>query len=113
MSAVVVKANKIVALNRQSPCLSGEYSQNLCRPGDSTCVPCNTRLPSCVGLPDGHVAVPGREYSDTYLDCKQNRTLSVNKCPSGFFDAGLHMCVTKINSGNVNRYAYKSHDLAS
>lgn len=77
----------------------GEYSQNLCPRGDTSCPPCNTRLPSCIGLPDGQMAVPGREYTDIYVDCKQNRTMSVNHCSSGFFDPGLHICVTKINSG--------------
>ncbi|KAL4228860.1 hypothetical protein ACF0H5_011900 [Mactra antiquata] len=89
----------------QAPC---EYSQNLCPLGDTTCVSCNTRLPSCIGLPDGLMAVPGREYTDIYVECKHNRTLAVKHCSNGFFDPGLHICVTKINSANIAPYCQRN-----
>ncbi|XP_052252891.1 uncharacterized protein LOC127859481 isoform X4 [Dreissena polymorpha] len=80
----------------QAPC---EYTQNQCAPGDATCEPCQDRLPSCVGLGEGDRGVPGREYTSLYVSCHLNRTLDVKHCQQGFFDAGLHMCVTQINSG--------------
>ena len=77
----------------------GEYNQNQCQQGDATCTSCPSRLPSCVGLPDGLVAVPGQEYTSNYLECNLNRTLQVKHCDTGFFDSALHICVNKINSG--------------
>ncbi|XP_052252894.1 uncharacterized protein LOC127859481 isoform X5 [Dreissena polymorpha] len=89
----------------QAPC---EYTQNQCAPGDATCEPCQDRLPSCVGLGEGDRGVPGREYTSLYVSCHLNRTLDVKHCQQGFFDAGLHMCVTQINSANIGPYCQRN-----
>ena len=67
--------------------------------GDIGCVPCEERQPSCVGLADRYNAIPGKEYTAFYVDCYLNRTMTVKKCDTGFFDPDLRMCLQEINSG--------------
>lgn len=80
--------------------VSGEYEQNLCKPNDVNCIPCNSRLPSCVGLPDGVNYYPGKLWTDSYVKCFRNRTISVEKCPSGYFHPRKHLCVKTVDRGN-------------
>ena len=62
--------------------ITGEYDQNLCPNGNSTCQKCPERLPSCIGLPDGDNPIPTHEWTSRYITCYKNRTLlPVHKCP--------------------------------
>lgn len=62
---------------------TGEYDQNKCNQGNSTCQKCPDRLPSCVGLPDGDNPIPNKIWTADYVTCYKNRTiLPLHKCPS-------------------------------
>ena len=78
--------------------VSGEYSQNQCAVGDPLCDPCPERLPSCIGKTDGAKPFTGREWTDNYMECYKNRTMALNKCPTGsVFDIYEASCVSKID----------------
>lgn len=72
----------------------GEYTQNLCNHGDSTCQPCPNRLPSCRGVPDGDHIFPNKLWEPDYITCFKNRTIAVNRCPVGqIFHPVQHKCL--------------------
>ena len=84
--------------------ISGEYDQNICSPGNSSCVPCKERLPSCIGKPDGAHAFTGLEWTDNYITCFKNRTVGIDKCPTAsYFDPRNNGCVSKLNVGKCRR----------
>lgn len=78
----------------------GEYSQNLCRQGDTTCKPCPERHPSCVGLPDGRNAM--LPWTDHYVVCLKNRTVSTGRCASGVFNPVERLCIVNLHPGILN-----------
>nr|XP_022322146.1 uncharacterized protein LOC111123822 isoform X3 [Crassostrea virginica] len=82
----------------QAPC---EYHQNLCSASNSSCQPCSERLPSCVGLSNGQNPMPGRAWSSNFVDCLDNRTLTVNNCKNGWFHPVQRKCVSQIYPGDV------------
>ncbi|KAJ8316013.1 hypothetical protein KUTeg_006027 [Tegillarca granosa] len=67
------------------------------------CKPCVDRFPSCVGLVDGHQGFPNRGVTALYIVCKDNRTISIEKCPetiyNDVYDPYLRHCTSQINSG--------------
>lgn len=87
--------------------ISGEYYQTRCRRGDPTCTPCEERLPSCIGLPDGANAFPNRPNSEYYVKCFQNRTVAVEVCQVSLFDEATRAC-----SNNIDPSKYKNNDHA-
>lgn len=72
---------------------------NLCALSDQHCLPCPTRLPSCVGLSNGQNAIPTQIWSSRYLRCLNNRTIGVESCPSGWFNPVQRQCVNMIHPG--------------
>ena len=82
--------------------MTGEYKQNLCIPGNRSCLPCAERLPSCVGLPNGQNAIVGDIWSGRYVKCLNNRTMVVGTCPQGWFHPVQRICVTMIHPGNLS-----------
>ena len=79
----------------------GEYEQNLC--SGTSCQPCPSRLPSCVGIPDGDRPFPAHLWTDQYITCLSNRTIAVRHCPSGsVFDPARLQCVNRIEQGLLN-----------
>lgn len=71
----------------------GQYLQNQCPAGDDGCLPCPTRLPSCLTLPDGANPFPNPDKSSGYFICDQNRTIAIKTCSVGFFDTTSRQCV--------------------
>ena len=65
---------------------------NRCQPTDLSCVPCPQRLASCVGLPNGPNAIEGKQYSEEFVQCKQNRTMGTDRCDQGVFDPSSRQC---------------------
>ncbi|XP_071175832.1 uncharacterized protein [Mytilus edulis] len=92
----------------QEPLAPCEYEQNLCKPNDANCKPCSSRLPSCVGLPDGVNYFPGKLWTDSYIRCFRNRTISVEKCPDGYFHPRQHLCVKTVDRVDIPDYC-QSH----
>ncbi|XP_062614312.1 uncharacterized protein LOC134276046 [Saccostrea cucullata] len=80
----------------QSPC---EYRQNLCSSKGMDCVPCSTRLPSCVGQPDGFNSFAGALWTVKYILCFRNRTIEVNSCKSGVFNPVKRECDSRLRPG--------------
>lgn len=80
---------------------SGQYFQNICPAGNTSCTPCADRKPSCVGQPDGNNAVPGKAWSQDFMTCSKDRTLSTPTCPVGQFDPSKRSCISTINPGNL------------
>ena len=77
---------------------SGEYFQTRCRKGDPSCTPCEERLPSCIGLPEGANAFPNRRNSEFYVKCLQNRTVAVEVCQVSLFDETTRACSNNIDT---------------
>lgn len=73
--------------------ISGEYLQNLCSGTDPNCIECVERLPSCRELTDGNNPIATKLWSQSYLVCHKNRTISVDKCTTGVFDPYKKQCV--------------------
>jgi hypothetical protein len=63
------------------------------------CMPCTQRLYSCKGLPDGDNGIPGHRWSDQYVTCYRNRTITIHKCTTGMFDPINKVCDNKIDKG--------------
>lgn len=80
---------------------TGEYRKNLCSNKDKNCVPCPTRLPSCVGLPDGLNSVTGAQWTDKYILCYRNRTIEVNTCKQGVFNPMKRLCDDHVRPGKI------------
>ena len=78
---------------------AGEYQQNSCSFGDVTCIPCKERLPSCHGLSDGNHPIPWSFWSQDYITCYWNRTISVGHCEKGIFDPNRRVCILEIPTG--------------
>ncbi|KAK3583066.1 hypothetical protein CHS0354_004011 [Potamilus streckersoni] len=74
------------------PICAGDYIQFNCSLTDKNCLPCRERLPSCSGLPDGKKGFLSRSASPEYIECFQNRTISVGKCWSGDYDEEHRQC---------------------
>ncbi|XP_062572686.1 uncharacterized protein LOC134234627, partial [Saccostrea cucullata] len=85
----------------QAPC---EYQQNLCSYSDPNCLPCPSRLPSCIGHLDGERAFPGHLWTAWYIECFKNRTIRVGNCGRGVFDPIHGDCVADVDKSNINRY---------
>ena len=81
---------------------TGDYLGNQCaaQPG-TPCIPCRERLPSCVGRPNGRNYFPGRELTENYIQCLDNRTLRVGSCAEGYYDPGRGSCRTEIGAGKL------------
>ena len=81
--------------------ISGQYYQTRCRKGDPQCTPCEERLPSCIGMPDGANGFPSRRNSEYYVKCFMNRTVAVEVCQVSLFDEATRACSNKINPGKI------------
>ncbi|KAJ8316009.1 hypothetical protein KUTeg_006023 [Tegillarca granosa] len=81
----------------------GEYDQNHCVSSDTHCEPCNKRLPTCVGLPDGSHTFPQREWTSDYIKCYRNRTVSLNKCNHGYFHPRIKVCTSMVEKGEYEQ----------
>ncbi|KAL3884669.1 hypothetical protein ACJMK2_024787, partial [Sinanodonta woodiana] len=92
----------------QAPC---EYQQNVCNGKDPTCSPCPDNHSSCVGQPDGSNPFIGREWSDDFVTCFQNRTMETKKCAVGYFHPVLRKCQDKVTQGTIPDYC-KAHPTA-
>ena len=73
--------------------IAGDYEQYKCNPRDPTCSPCEQRMPSCSGLPDGKNAYPNTVISHEYIVCEKGRTVEVGGCLAGYFDPLERDCV--------------------
>lgn len=82
----------------------GDYLQNHCPKGRQNCQPCETRLPSCVGLPDQHNPFPGRPNTEFYIRCLSNRTNSVEACQVSLYDPVTRGCSMEIDTGKYVQY---------
>ncbi|KAK7490020.1 hypothetical protein BaRGS_00018720 [Batillaria attramentaria] len=51
-----------------------------CLAGDVTCTPCGEVLPSCLGRADGQQAVSGTIWTQTFVTCRAQRTVSQGQC---------------------------------
>ena len=77
---------------------TGEYAINQCQSTDGdSCIQCQERLYSCVGLPDGDNAIEGKAWGELYIQCFRNRTLSTKQCTAGIFDPVKRHCVRQID----------------
>ncbi|KAK3583070.1 hypothetical protein CHS0354_004015 [Potamilus streckersoni] len=92
----------------QAPC---EYRQNICNGNDPSCSPCPEKHSSCVGQPDGSNPFIGREWSDYYVTCFQNRTMETKNCAVGYFHPILRKCQDKVTQGTIPDYC-KAHPTA-
>ncbi|KAK3583069.1 hypothetical protein CHS0354_004014 [Potamilus streckersoni] len=79
--------------NRTEPQAPCDYANNLCSPSATSCRPCQSRLPSCVGLPDGEHAYPGAYRNNQYVTCYRNRSISIFECSGGYFNAEYKQCM--------------------
>lgn len=68
-------------------------------------MPCSQRLYSCKGLPDGDNGIPGHRWSDQYVTCYRNRTITIHKCATGMFDPINKVCDNKIDKGIKKKVA--------
>lgn len=67
---------------------------------DKSCVPCPSRLPSCVRLPDGKNPVVGSIWLSKYVICYQNRTMGTSECPKGeYFHPRRRVCLQAVDPG--------------
>lgn len=87
--------------------VKGEYLQNRCDAADTACTPCEDRMPSCVGLPDGDNMYPGKPMSELYVNCSMDRTISMKKCQRGLFDQSTKQCVEDVTDSTYysNKYS--------
>ncbi|WAR05418.1 hypothetical protein MAR_020787 [Mya arenaria] len=90
--------------NKAEPKAPCEYFQNLCHAGNLTCTPCPSRLPSCVGLPDGNNPLPGSTWAPEYMTCQTGRTFAIHRCPSGVFDPARKMCQSSVQPVDIPQY---------
>ncbi|XP_069104084.1 LOW QUALITY PROTEIN: uncharacterized protein [Argopecten irradians] len=88
------------------PC---DYLQNRCNPADPNCQPCEERIPSCAGLPDGNNPYPGRPMTKFFIVCLQERTVSIEKCER-LFDPGTSACVNDVTEAMVKLYCLNNKD---
>lgn len=80
----------------------GDYRQNRCLMSDKSCVPCPSRLPSCVRLPDGKNPVVGSIWLSKYVICYQNRTMGTVECPKGeYFHPRRRVCLQAVDPGEI------------
>lgn len=78
----------------------GDYRQNRCLMSDKSCVPCPSRLPSCIGLPDGQNPVVGFLWKSKYVVCYKNRTMGTGECPEGkYFHPRQRLCLHPVKPG--------------
>lgn len=90
---------------------TGEYDQNLCQAGVTSCAPCPDRLPSCVGLPDGDEPDTLHQWTNVYVRCYRNRTMKVEHCPVGsVFSPASLACISKIGSGKFYVFKFLTND---
>lgn len=89
---------------------AGEYRQNLCSSKDTNCAPCPTRLPSCVGLPDGLNSLAGAQWTAKYILCYKNRTLDVSTCKLGVFNPVKRVCDNQLRPGRCSIFHFISHN---
>ena len=82
---------------------AGQYAQNLCVKTNTSCAPCPTRLPSCVGLRDGAQSDPTHPWSPQFIECFMNRTMTTRQCrPGEYFHPRLNQCTKNIDPGVYN-----------
>nr|AKI30062.1 chitin binding beak protein 1 [Dosidicus gigas] len=55
-----------------------QYRQNWC--GQSHCVPCHIRFPSCRGKSEGLNSVPYVKWGPQYIECRHGRLITKSKC---------------------------------
>ncbi|KAL5005503.1 hypothetical protein ScPMuIL_018959 [Solemya velum] len=88
----------------KSPC---EYEINQRCPGDvPNCVPCEERLPSCIGYSNGNHSFPTR--NEYYVVCQDERTLSVQSCEPGIFDKALRRCSVSFDIKRPSAYCVEN-----
>ena len=76
--------------------------QNLCDKSNTTCERCPSRLPTCVGQPDGDHTFPTRMWKPDYITCNKNRTILPTKtCPTGYFHPIKEMCIDDVTKRNT------------
>lgn len=63
------------------------------------CVPCDQRLPSCYGVPDGNQPFPGEP--NKYIVCLSDRTIRTESCELGQFDPIRAACSVKFDPGTL------------
>ncbi|XP_059153146.1 uncharacterized protein LOC131938928 [Physella acuta] len=85
--------NRIAA---KDPC---DYVVNRCL--SAHCQPCSSRMPSCVGLPDGLNVNPDRLWTPYFIRCEDERLVGTGSCPkhsptagTGFFSPLTKSCVS-------------------
>ncbi|KAK3095139.1 hypothetical protein FSP39_010723 [Pinctada imbricata] len=93
----------------QDPC---DYMGNQCaaQPG-TDCEPCRLRLPSCVGKPNGRNTFPGRELTENFIRCFDNRTVSIELCRNGYFDPSRGECRTDIGAATIRAFCMANPDV--
>ncbi|XP_071165551.1 uncharacterized protein [Mytilus edulis] len=82
--------------NRYVPKTPCEYVENQCF--NSTCEPCETRFPSCVGKVDGSNEFPGRENTEFYIVCYRERTVAIVSCTIGTYSHADRACVGEVTN---------------
>ncbi|KAJ8316014.1 hypothetical protein KUTeg_006028 [Tegillarca granosa] len=55
-------------------------------------------------MPDGKHYFPGRVWKADYIICHKNRTISITKCPHGFFNPNTRYCVDKLETTDIDSY---------
>jgi hypothetical protein len=76
--------------------ITGEYVENQCF--NSSCEPCETRFPSCVGKVDGSNEFPGRENTEYYIVCYRERTVAIVSCTIGIYSHADRVCVGEVKN---------------
>ena len=51
-----------------------------------------------MGLSDGNQYFEGKEWSSFYITCKQNRTITISQCKTGYFNPRLRVCTDSIDT---------------
>ena len=64
-----------------------------------SCAPCSTRLPSCIGLPDGSNPFPGKMWKSDFIKCDRNRTVDITHCNTGYFHPRKMICTKEVIPG--------------
>ncbi|KAJ8316015.1 LOW QUALITY PROTEIN: hypothetical protein KUTeg_006029 [Tegillarca granosa] len=81
-----------------------EYLQNGCKNNDSGCVPCPSRLPSCIGMLDGDNPITESIWSNAFVKCHKNRTVGKTECSYGYFDPTKKMCVDMLHPDDAAQF---------
>ncbi|XP_041355816.1 uncharacterized protein LOC121373314 [Gigantopelta aegis] len=94
-------------MGRMEPKASCEYLRVKCP--DGICDPNKPcKEPSCVGLPNGHNVYPGKEMTETFLECHMERVTGIMTCSANqFFDPLRKKCTGSLTQEVINWYCSK------